>query len=379
MEIYANKEPDAVMQSIQYAFDSPMPTEGVSHAIPGAIGSLSPSIMAKTMSTEVSNTLRVFEKYFGPYPYKRLAVTNIPYSYGQGWPMLLYLSALSFLDSTQRNTLGITAHVELTDFFRAHESSHQWWGHRVSWKSYHDQWLSEGFAQFSGNLYVQFRRNEGEFLSRLRLDKRDLGIGDHRNRRYDSLGPLWLGQRLSSVDAPRGYSTVVYSKGGYVLHMIRMMMFNTRAQNPDEREARFIAMMQDFCKTYENKAASTEDFKAVVEKYMTAAMNLDGDHKMDWFFNQYVYGVGMAEYSFRYDAQPTPDGKFKVSGAITRSGVPGGWKDSLPLYIYTNGRPVRLGWVAATEPTTTFEFFLPIRPDKIALNSNEDILVEIKQ
>ena len=48
-----------------------------------------------------------------------------PQSYGQGWPGLLFLSALSFLDSTQRNALGVRDMIGITDFFRAHETSHQ--------------------------------------------------------------------------------------------------------------------------------------------------------------------------------------------------------------------------------------------------------------
>jgi len=161
VEIYANREADDTMAMMRQATDSPMPSSPGGTRPPAApVGSLSPAALAKTMGVEAANTLRLFENFFGPYPYKRLAVTNIPYSYGQGWPMLIYLSAVSFLDSTQRNAFGIRDHTQLTDFFRAHETSHQWWGHRVSWKTYHDQWLSEGFAQFSGNLYVQYRRNE---------------------------------------------------------------------------------------------------------------------------------------------------------------------------------------------------------------------------
>ena len=269
--------------------------------LPGSgLGNLSPSRQAKTMGAEMANILRLFENYFGPYPYKRLAVTNIPYSYGQGWPTLIYLSAISFLNSTQRNALGITEHVELTDFFRAHEASHQWWGHRVGWKSYHDQWISEGFAQFSGNLYVQFRKNEKEFRNRLRQDKDELLRGrDRRNRAYESLGPVWMGRRLSSGDSPRGYATVIYNKGGYILHMLRMML-KERSRDPD---ARFKAMMQDFCQMFHNKPASTEDFKAIVEKHMNPVMDLDGNGRMDWFFLQYVYGTGVPEYRFRYTVQ----------------------------------------------------------------------------
>ena len=143
VRIYANREPDDFMKSIQHAFSDPLPQPiGTGGGLPqAAIGTLTPAALAKTMGGEMGNTLRVFEQYFGPYPYKHLAVANIPYPYGQGWPALIYLSALSFLDSTQRHALGIRDQVELTDFFRAHESSHQWWGHRVGWKSYHDQWL----------------------------------------------------------------------------------------------------------------------------------------------------------------------------------------------------------------------------------------------
>jgi aminopeptidase N len=41
-----------------------------------------------------------------------------------------------------------------TYVFIAHETAHQWWGDMVSWRSYRDQWLSEGFAEYSGILYT---------------------------------------------------------------------------------------------------------------------------------------------------------------------------------------------------------------------------------
>ena len=376
IDIYANREPDDFMRSIEHIVEGSLPGQST-FGMP-AVGSLSPAAMRKQMATEAANTIRVFEKYFGPYPYKHLAVTNIPYSYGQGWPGLIYLSTLSFLDSTQRNAFGFKGqeHVELTDFFRAHESSHQWWGHRVGWKSYHDQWLSEGFAEFSGNLYVQFRENSKEYLERWRKEKRDLReLRDRRNRVYESLGPIWMGQRLSSVDAPRAYSLLVYSKGGYVLHMLRMMLYDYRSQEP---EARFIAMMKDFCQSYDNKPASTEDFKAMVEKHMTPSMDVDGNRRMDWFFNEYVYGMGIPQYEFRYTVQPA-EGKWKVTGTLIQSGVPDGWKDTLPLYMHAGGRTLRLGFITARGRETPFDFLLPMQPGQLTINDNEDILAEVKQ
>ena len=39
-------------------------------------------------------------------------------------------------------------------FFIAHETAHQYWGQAVGWKNYHEQWLSEGLAQYFATLYA---------------------------------------------------------------------------------------------------------------------------------------------------------------------------------------------------------------------------------
>jgi hypothetical protein len=375
VEVYANKEADDQLAGIeQYS--------GVNSAMDGrkmvgpALGSLSPSVLAKMMVQEVVNSVNVFASYFGPFPYRRLAVTNIPYSYGQGWPSLLYLSALSFLDSTQRNALGLSRYPEITDFFRAHETSHQWWGHLIGWNSYHDQWLSEGFAQFSGNLYVQARQNSKEYLGRLRRDKEGLKSTDQRGRRYESLGPIWMGERLSSSDAPQGYQQVVYNKGGLVVHMLRMMLQSPR--NPQGPDAAFSEMMKDFCSSYGGKTASTEDFKAVVEKHMVPAMDLDKNRRMDWFFNQYVYGTGIPEYRLEYRIESMAEGRWKAAGKIVQDKVSGDWKDILPLYVHAGGKSSRAAWLRATGPETPFEIFMPFKPDSFSINDGEEILAEIK-
>ena len=375
VQVFANRNPDDFLSSINQIANSDLPgSQGMGNPLT-AMGTLDPAATIKTMGTELANNLRVFQNYFGPFPFDRLAASNIPYSYGQGWPMLLYLSVLSFLDETQRHTLGIQDQVRISDFFRAHEVSHQWWGHEVGWKSYHDQWLSEGFAQFSGNLYVEFRDNQKEYLNRLKTDREELLSKDRYGYRYADLGPVWMGNRLASSLAPAGYDTVIYNKGGYVLEMLRAMMFNSRSQSPDDA---FKAMMQDFTKTYAGKAASTEDFKAIVEKHMLPDMDLDGNHRMDWFFIQYVYGTGEAQYHLDYNVQQSPDNKWLVTGAVEQSGVPDGWKDLIPLYVKVNGKDIRLGLVYAQGKSTPLRFTLPVKPEKLSLNDGEEMLVAIK-
>lgn len=320
VDVYANRGPDDVMNMLQRYFDS-----GRAMA---AVGTLSPAAMAKTMGTEMSNMIRIFDSFYGPYPYASLAVTSMPisYTYGQGWPGLIYLWSASFLDETQRHAIGLQDQIEVTDFFRAHETSHQWWGHRVGWKSYHDQWLSEGFAEFSGNLYVEYRENEKEYLARWRKEKERLKTKDTFGHEIDSLGPIWMGQRIhSSQTDGSSYQNLIYSKGGYVLQMLRLQLANSREPDPDRV---FKEMMQDYCKTFDNKPASTEDFKSIVEKHMLRNMNLDDNKRMDWFFNQYVYGTGIPQYYLHVTTEATPDGKTHIRGQLTRTGVPANWKAS---------------------------------------------------
>jgi Peptidase family M1 domain len=373
IDIYANREPDDVMTQVQRYFET---GPGAQQA---AVGSMSPSIMAKTMGVEIANSVRVFSAWYGPFPYKHLSVTSLPisYSYGQGWPGLLYLWSASFLDSTQRNAIGIRDQTAVTDFFRGHETSHQWWGHRVGWKSYHDQWLSEGFAEFSGDLYVQYRENTKEYLARWRKEKELLHTHDLNGHEVESLGPIWMGQRIrSSITGPGSYQDLIYSKGGYVLQMLRMQMMSPREQDPEHA---FKEMMQDYCKTFDNKAASTEDFKAIVEKHMSHGMDLDGNHKMDWFFNQYVYGMGEPQYTFHATAEATADGKTHIKGEITRAGVPDTWKDAIPLYAHIGDKTVKMGLISATRASEPFDFAIPGKIDRVSINDYEDLLAEVKQ
>ena len=98
-------------------------------------------------------------------------------------------------------------------------------------------------------------------------------------------------------------------------------------------------MMQDFCRTFENKPASTEDFKAIVEKHMTPEMNIDNNGKMDWFFNQWVYGTQIPAYKFEYKV--SSDGM--LNGKITQSGVSDDFAMLVPIYVDMGKGWSRLG------------------------------------
>jgi aminopeptidase N len=219
-----------------------------------------------------------------------------------------------------------------------HEIAHQWWGHVIGWDSYHDQWMSEGFAEFSASLYVQFVRRDMKKFNDFWDNQRDLIITagpQTRNLKPYTVGPVTQGYRLNSAKTGNIARVMIYPKGAYILHMVRMMFHNAR-----EGDTRFQDMMKDFVQTNFNHDVSTEDFKRAVEKHMTKTMDLDHNGRLDWFFNEWVYGTEMPSYKFDY--QLSPDGT-TLTGKITQTGVSENFKMLVPIYVDFGKGWFRLG------------------------------------
>jgi aminopeptidase N len=226
-----------------------------------------------------------------------------------------------------------------------HEMAHQWWGQTVGFRSYRDQWMSEGFADASASIFLQVTRPKGtEFRDFWREERKALTEKNEFGFRPNDVGPVTMGVRLSSPKAGWNiYGDLVYPKGAYILHMIRMMMWNSK-----EGDDRFKATMHDLVNTYRLQAVTTEDFKAIVEKHMSPQMDLDGNGKMDWFFNQYVYGTDLPDYHF--EGQVTENaGVDNLHFKLTQSGVSSNFKMLVPIYLeFADGKVLRIGAVHIT-------------------------------
>jgi Peptidase family M1 domain len=271
-----------------------------------ALQSMAPSKMTKYALEQTRAQLQLCSHYFGKSPYEQIYITEQPnFNFGQSWPNLVYLPISAYTDSTQRWMLFGNIDPKFTGLVQEvtpHEVAHQWWGHAVGWATYHDQWLSEGFAEFSAGLFLQqamagdWRKDYVDFWERLRkriLEKNAFGITPN------DAAPLWMGLRAESPRTEQAYQNVTYPKGAYVLQMLRSMMYD-----PDSQDKRFIDMMHDFVESYRDRDASTEAFQAVAERHMTKAMDLAGNGRLDWFFDEWVYGMQVPRYDFDYKTQP---------------------------------------------------------------------------
>ncbi len=316
--------------------------------------------------------LKLFEFYYGALPFKTISVTQQPVrGYGQSWPTLIFLPYDSLLDSSTRQSLRLQDTAEAREFYNivaVHEMAHQWWGHMVGWKTYHDQWLSEGFAEFSAALYLQ-KFEPKKWDSFWEIKRKWLLSSNRAGHRPVDVGPLWLNYQLNGQLEQENSTFLIYYKGAYVLEMLRILMQDPDAPNPD---ARFIAMMRDFVSTYAGKNPSTEDFRRVVERHI--------GEPMDWFFDQWVYGTEIPTYVFSYQLKQGSSGKTVLQFSLTQSGVSDSFHMRIPLYAYVKGRAGRLGFLAISgSKTITDEVPLPFRPEKVTLDETHSILATIRQ
>ncbi len=334
----------------------------------------SPGVREKTLD-DLLGALEFYGEYFGPYPYDSLLVTETQTQYAQAFPGLILLSYQAFGE----------LHTGEAELFRAHEVAHQWWGAGIDWAGYRDQWMTEGFAQYAAALFTRDGLNDpDQFEAMINAWRLDVlgeghvgqGHGVHYGFRPDALqrsdahesGPLVVGFRLNTADTPFDYRVIAYEKGAYILHMLRSMLLN-----PDTGDdSRFRALMRGYATAHAGGVMSTPSFETAVSEAF--------DEPMDWFFDQWVYGVEVPTYRPDLEVVPLIDSPmaFVLRGHIRQEDVSEGFKMPVPIRITFDDHPpiTRRVWVDAEE--VQVEFPLPERPTRVEFNADNGVLAKVR-
>ncbi len=99
-----------------------------------------------------------------------------------------------------------------------HELAHQWWGGVISWKTYQDQWLTEGLAQFATLLYLESMLGESQFRRVVAGAKRWV-------LRKNDAGPVIYGRRIANLSGDlKAFQSIVYNKSALVFLMLKEML-----------------------------------------------------------------------------------------------------------------------------------------------------------
>lgn len=336
----------------------------------------SPADTLKQLAKEIDGSIRYYEKFGGPFPYRSLSVSQIPGNFGQGWPGLLYLSTYAYLspEAQRRAGLSVSGQEHFTQLVPYHEVAHQWWGNVVGWSSYRDQWIDEAIASYLALMFADSQKPQDHEL-RVWLDRfrKSLLVKTETTDQETPAenGALTLGSRLNSSKAPRDYEVMIYSKGSWVLHMIREMLLQPKAEDPDER---FTLLLRTLSRKYAYRALSTADLQKEVEAVMSPAMDLEGGRSMEWFFDEWIRGTGIPHYRVEYTSK-IGDGNYLIKGTLQQTGVPRSFIAPVPIYASIGaGHTVYLGTVTAEGAKTTFHFTTPSLPHKLLIDPQNTLL-----
>jgi len=383
VEVYANRNLERALQErLRQTVVHPIPpalargTRGIpSTSIVLTDPPPSPALVLGKLGADVADAVRFFERFSGPFPYPQLAVSQIPGSFGQGWPGLLYLSTLTFLTPADHRRVGSGERTQdfFTELLPFHEVAHQWWGNQVTYAGYRDQWIQEGLSNYLAMVYADAKKPKEQslaaWLDRYRADL--LAEHEETKQPYHLAGPLNLGYRLRSSLSPEAYERIIYGKGAWVFHMLRMLLREPAAKDPD---GRFIRLLRSLLEGHRHRTLTTAQFQHAVERVMTPAMDLEGTGSMDWFFDQWVQSAGIPHYSIEFASQPVAGG-FQIRGVLKQSEVPESFVAPVPVYaVPTAGKPILLGKVVASGEQTRFQFTSRVRPKRLLLDPQRTLL-----
>jgi len=335
----------------------------------------SPSGVLKHLGAVFTDGIRFLEGINGPFPFDELDVAPIPGDFGQGWPGLVYLSTLAYLPREAQEVAGANRREqdEIAELLPFHEAAHQWWGNQSAAASYRDGWLYEAIANYEALMYADSKKPAGHilttWLSHFRAQL--LTIASGAEETDEAAGPLTLGYRLNSSKTPRAYEEIIYGKGTWVIHMLRVMLREPSAKSPD---AKFEQMLRFTLDDHRFQPITTNDLQRAAEKRMTPAMDLEGNHRLDWFFEEWVRDTGIPHYSVEFSTRPRGQ-EFLVSGKLKQDDVPDYFTEAVPIYATrTGGKPALLGTVITTSPQTSFHFTSVFKPVKIVIDPQNTIL-----
>jgi hypothetical protein len=317
----------------------------------------------QTLAGEVASAMEFMASRFGPPALPHLTVSPIPGTFGQGFPGLLYLSTLVYLKNIPGPHTGnaaASAELFFQDVLQAHETAHQWWGNRVTPATYRDNWLMEALADYSALLYLEKRRGTHSLEIMLANYRDSLLAKNEAGQTVDSAGPIVLGTRLESSQEPRAWRTITYSKGSWIMQMLRGRLGDDR----------FLALLAELAKRYDHKDITTEQFRLLAAEFLPAKSD---DPKLESFFEQWVYSTGIPALKLSWTVKGAAP-NLRLRGTVTQSGVDKDFTAAVPVEITIAKGRTMTQWVRTADVPVTFTIALKAAPQKVTLDPHYALL-----
>lgn len=271
----------------------------------------------KQFGNNVKPMFKVFENWFGPYPFYRdgYKLVDAPYLGMEHQSAVAYGN--KYLNGYLGKDLSGTGLGMKWDYIVVHESGHEWFGNNITSKDIADMWIHEAFTMYSEALFI-------ESIDGKKAGAKYLG-GVRKNIMNGSpiIGPYNVNTEGSGD---------MYYKGANLVHTIRTVI------NDDTK---WRSILRGLNTDLGLKTTTTEE---VVEY-----LNKKSGKNLTNIFDQYL----------RYPSIPVLE--YKISGRKVsyrwNANVEG---FDMPLQLITGGK---YQWIYPTTTWKSSEFKLPFTPD----------------
>ncbi len=285
--------------------------------------------------------IKYFSSLIGPFPFQKLANVESKTKYGGMENAGNIFYAESSITGTRKNETTI-----------AHEIAHQWFGDAVTEVDWNHIWLSEGFATFFENIFIEHQFGKDSLYSVLNTDKNLIF-------NYSKYNPGSAVVDTTIKDLNLLLNPDSYQKGAWVLRMLRKLL----------GEKDFWKGIRDYYTTYRYKNVLTSDFEKIMEKNS----HLD----LKWFFDQWIYKPGFPEVNGSWHFNKNSR-KLVLTFFQNKPGNP---VFRLPVdikIIYDNGHKSITKDLLLDKRENKFEITVSNLPDTIILDPEHNVLMEGK-
>ena len=281
--------------------------------------------------------VKFFSSYIGPYPYNKLANVQSTTIFGG----MENASAIFYdEESAERNR-------PIEDLL-AHEIAHQWFGDMASEKSFPHLWLSEGFATYFADMYLETRYGVDTLNKELIVARKRVIAFVKRSERsvVDSVSPL---MQLLNANS--------YQKGGWILHMLRRQI----------GDSLFHLFIDTYYDRYKGKNAETNDVLKVAEEISQKDL-----HR---FFRQWLYtpGIPQLEIQWKYNEKDKT-----VSITINQTQAQQPFEFPLELSVESKTTKEKLTTLNIAKRTETFTLSVADPEIKLTFDPKTNLLFDAK-
>jgi aminopeptidase N len=236
--------------------------------------------------------IEIFADRFGEYPF-----INEKYGHAQfGWGGGMEHQTISSMGG-------------FSNMLIAHELAHMWFGDKITCKDWHHIWLNEGFATYGECLINEAWYGKSGY---------DSYVANEMASARNAQGSIWVQDITQVWEIFNGSRS--YAKGAVVLHMLRGIV----------GDSVFFNILQTYAAdpNVAYGVAVTEDFQAVAEN----VSGLD----LDYFFQQWIYGVNYPRYSIVWSKQSSGGDLYDLALKITQNVNSNPSYFTMPIQIKVN-------------------------------------------